>query len=287
MFAVPREQLLRIHASSGTTGKPTVVGYTASDLDALVRPDGAVAGLGRARRPGDIVHNAYGYGLFTGGLGAHYGAERLGATVVPVSGGGTERQVQLLRTSGATCCARRRPTRSTSPKSPRTWASICARLALRIGLFGAEPWSEAMRRDLEARLGIKAIDVYGLSEIIGPGRRLRMPVDAERPARLGGSLPVRDDRSGDAAAAADGRDRRIGDHDAHQGSAADDPLSHPRHHAAVDEPCACGRTHRAHHAGHGPRRRHADHPRRQRLSVAGRSRCWSASPASRRTTSWC
>ena len=118
-------------------------------------------------RPGDIVHNAYGYGLFTGGLGAHYGAERLGCTVVPVSGGMTERQVALIKISAPTCCARRRPTRSTSPRSPSAWASICASCSLRVGMFGAEPWSDAMRQELEARLGLKAVDIYGLSEILG------------------------------------------------------------------------------------------------------------------------
>uniref|UniRef100_Q07SZ7 Phenylacetate-coenzyme A ligase n=1 Tax=Rhodopseudomonas palustris (strain BisA53) TaxID=316055 RepID=Q07SZ7_RHOP5 len=168
MFAVPRESLLRIHASSGTTGKPTVVGYTGNDLNAwsdLMARSLASAGA----TAGDIVHNAYGYGLFTGGLGAHYGAERLGATVVPVSGGGTERQVQLLTDFQAhVLCS--------TPSYALNIAEVAENIgvdlrkaALRVGLFGAEPWSDAMRRDLEARLGIKAIDVYGLSEIMGPG----------------------------------------------------------------------------------------------------------------------
>jgi phenylacetate-CoA ligase len=168
MFAVPREKLLRIHASSGTTGKPTVVGYTANDLnnwsDLMAR---SLASAGATA--GDIIHNAYGYGLFTGGLGAHYGAERLGATVVPVSGGGTERQVQLLTDFQAhVLCS--------TPSYALNIAEVAENIgvdlrktALRLGLFGAEPWSDAMRRDLEARLGIKAIDVYGLSEIMGPG----------------------------------------------------------------------------------------------------------------------
>jgi phenylacetate-CoA ligase len=168
MFAVPRDQLVRLHASSGTTGKPTVVGYTRGDLDLwseLMARSFACAGA----MPGDIVHNAYGYGLFTGGLGAHYGAERLGCTVVPLSGGGTERQVVLLADFGAhVLCA--------TPSYALNIAEVAHQMgidlrksALRLGLFGAEPWSDAMRHDLELRLGIKAVDIYGLSEILGPG----------------------------------------------------------------------------------------------------------------------
>ena len=168
LFAVPREQLLRLHASSGTTGKPTVVGYTAGDLDRwsdLMARSMACAGA----LPGDIVHNAYGYGLFTGGLGAHYGAERLGCTVVPVSGGMTERQVVLLQDFGAhVLCA--------TPSYALNIAEVAAGMgvdlrksSLRVGIFGAEPWSDALRRDLEGRIGLAAIDIYGLSEIIGPG----------------------------------------------------------------------------------------------------------------------
>jgi phenylacetate-CoA ligase len=168
MFAVPREQVLRVHASSGTTGRPTVVGYTRRDLDLwsdLMARSLACAGA----RPGDIVHNAYGYGLFTGGLGAHYGAERLGCTVIPVSGGSTERQVTLLQDFGAeVLCA--------TPSYALNIAEVAGsmgvdlpRLPVRCGVFGAEPWSEAMRHELQSRLGIKAIDLYGLSEIIGPG----------------------------------------------------------------------------------------------------------------------
>ncbi len=168
MFAVPREKLRRLHASSGTTGKPTVVGYTKGDLDTwsdLMARSLACAGV----EPGDIVHNAYGYGLFTGGLGVHYGAERLGCTVVPVSGGATERQVTLLKDFGAqVLCA--------TPSYALNIAEVAAAMAvdlrqgpLRVGVFGAEPWSEATRRELAARLGIAAVDIYGLSEVLGPG----------------------------------------------------------------------------------------------------------------------
>jgi len=168
MFAVPRAEVLRLHASSGTTGRPTVVGYTRGDLDLwsdLMARSLACAGA----RPGDIVHNAYGYGLFTGGLGAHYGAERLGCTVVPVSGGGTERQVALLQDFGAdVLCAT--PSYALNIAEVANAMGVDVRkLPVRCGAFGAEPWSEAMRRDLEARFGIKAVDIYGLSEILGPG----------------------------------------------------------------------------------------------------------------------
>ena len=168
LFAVPREQTVRLHASSGTTGKPTVVGYTANDIalwSDLMARSMACAGI----RPGDIIHNAYGYGLFTGGLGAHYGAERLGCTVVPMSGGNTEKQIILLADFRANAlCA--------TPSYALNIAEVAEREkvdlksgALRIGLFGAEPWSEAMRQEIQNRLGLKAVDIYGLSEIMGPG----------------------------------------------------------------------------------------------------------------------
>src|SRR5215475_2168496 len=168
LFAVPREQVLRLHASSGTTGKPTVVGYTRADLDLwsdLMARTLACAGA----RPGDTVHNAYGYGLFTGGLGFHYGAGRIGCTVVPMSGGGTERQVMLMRDFGAVIlCAT--PSYALNIAEVAAGMSVdIAQLSLRYGAFGAEPWSEPMRRDLQSRLGIKAVDIYGLSEILGPG----------------------------------------------------------------------------------------------------------------------
>ena len=168
MFAVPREAVARIHASSGTTGKSTVVGYTRNDIDAWAN---AVARSIRAAggRPGDILHNAYGYGLFTGGLGAHYGAERLGCTVVPMSGGQTPKQVQLIQ--------------DFKPRIITVTPSYCLNLidefekqgidpktsSLEIGIFGAEPWTNEMRTEIEQRLGIDAVDIYGLSEVIGPG----------------------------------------------------------------------------------------------------------------------
>ena len=168
MFAVPRREVVRVHASSGTTGKPTVVGYTAGDIDVwaqlMARSIYAAGG-----RPGDMAHVAYGYGLFTGGLGAHYGAERLGCTVVPASGGMTERQVTLIT--------------DFEPRIILVTPSYCLNLidgmvrrgidpascSLQVGIFGAEPWTDELRAEIEARLGIDAVDIYGLSEVMGPG----------------------------------------------------------------------------------------------------------------------
>lgn len=168
LFAVPREQIARIHASSGTTGKPTVVGYTANDISNwadLVARSMRASGT----RPGDIVHVAYGYGLFTGGLGAHYGAERLGATVVPVSGGMTERQVTLINDF--------KPT--TIMVTPSYMLNILEQFhklgldprdsSLEVGIFGAEPWTDAMRGEVEQAFDMHAVDIYGLSEVMGPG----------------------------------------------------------------------------------------------------------------------
>ena len=168
MFARPREQLLRVHASSGTTGKPTVVGYTAKDLDTWTRLMARTLACG-GMRPGDLVHNALGYGLFTGGLGFHYGIERLGATVVPVSGGMTERQVVLLQDFGArVLCATPSYALNIAEVAEREGIDL-RKSSLEVALCGAEPWSEAMRREVQVRLGVRAYDNYGLSEIMGPG----------------------------------------------------------------------------------------------------------------------
>ena len=168
LFAVPRAQVVRIHASSGTTGKPTVVGYTEDDIGIwadLMARSLVATGI----RPGDVVHNAYGYGLFTGGLGFHYGAERLKCSVVPMSGGNTEKQVGLISDFGARALA-------ATPSYALNIAEVAEGMGvdlvgsgLRIGVFGAEPWSETMRAELDKRLGIHAHDMYGLSEIMGPG----------------------------------------------------------------------------------------------------------------------
>ncbi|MFU2209709.1 phenylacetate--CoA ligase family protein [Solidesulfovibrio sp. C21] len=168
LFAVPKDNVVRIHASSGTTGKATVTGYTQRDVaNWATMMARSLTAAGATRR--DIIHVAYGYGLFTGGLGAHYGAERLGATTVPVSGGGTRRQAMLLRDFGATviCCT---PSYSLVLYETALEAGIDIKdLPLRIGVFGAEPWTNEMRREIETKMGIRAIDIYGLSEVMGPG----------------------------------------------------------------------------------------------------------------------
>ncbi len=168
MFAVPRRQVVRIHASSGTTGKPTVVGYTQGDVDTWA---GLIARTLRAggAKPGDILHNAYGYGLFTGGLGYHYGAEKLGCTVIPLSGGQTERQVKLIRDFEPDIIAVTPSYLLAIGDEFRRQGLDPRSCSLRIGMFGAEPWSEAMRREIEETFDMQAIDTYGLSEIIGPG----------------------------------------------------------------------------------------------------------------------
>ncbi len=168
LFTVPMSNIVRLHASSGTTGKPTVVGYTQRDIETwsrLMARSLVAAGLTK----NDIIHNAYGYGLFTGGLGVHYGVERLGASVIPMSGGSTKKQIMILQDFGPTaiCCT----------PSYALYLAECGEdmgvdmrsLNLRVGILGAEPWSEKMRTEIEDRLGIRALDIYGLSEIIGPG----------------------------------------------------------------------------------------------------------------------
>lgn len=168
-FAVPMNQIIRIHASSGTTGRPTVVGYTQQDIDNwadLIARSLRSAGAGK----GDKIHVAYGYGLFTGGLGAHYGAERLGAAVIPMSGGQTEKQAQLIAdfkpdvimVTPSYCL-------SIIDELEKIMGGDASKCSLRLGVFGAEPWTEALRTEIETRLGIKALDIYGLSEVMGPG----------------------------------------------------------------------------------------------------------------------
>ncbi|MCO5178221.1 MAG: phenylacetate--CoA ligase, partial [Thermomicrobiales bacterium] len=243
MLAVPRQQLARVQASSGTRGQLTISAYTSRDIETWAEVCARSLALAGAR-PGDIVQNAYGYGLFTGGLGLHYGAERLGATVVPISGGNTLRQVKLLRDLGADvlCC---------TPSYALIVAEALERegvtpdeLPLRIGVFGAEPWSEAIRLDLEGRLGIHAIDIYGLSEVIGPG------IGCECAEARDGFhimedhfLPeVIDPATGDAMA-----DGEYGELVLTTLTKEAMPMLRFRTGditAIVDEPCSCGRTHR-------------------------------------------
>jgi len=168
LFASPMKDIVRLHASTGTTGKPIVVAYTKEDIDVwanVMMRSFAACGL----HAGDVIQNAYGYGLFTGGLGAHYGAEALGATVIPISGGNTQRQLMVMKDFGSTaiCCT---PSYFLHIIEQATELGVKLKeLPLRVGVFGAEPWTESMRRRIEAESGIKAYDIYGLSEIIGPG----------------------------------------------------------------------------------------------------------------------
>jgi len=168
LFAAPMENVVRIHASSGTTGKPTVVGYTQRDIETWAELMARSLRAGGAGR-GDIIHNAYGYGLFTGGLGVHYGAERLGASVIPISGGNTKRQIMIMKDFGPTVL-------TCTPSYALHLAEVAGEMGVdfkelrfKVGIFGAEPWSEQMRGEIEAKLHLKALDIYGLSEVIGPG----------------------------------------------------------------------------------------------------------------------
>ncbi|HSC71944.1 MAG TPA: phenylacetate--CoA ligase, partial [Candidatus Methylomirabilis sp.] len=168
LFAVPMERVVRIHASSGTTGKPTVVGYTRRDIETWSELMARTLSCG-GTTSGDVVHNAYGYGLCTGGLGAHYGAEKIGAAVIPMSGGNTKRQILIMKDFGSTILL-------STPSYALNIAEVMLeegvdpkQLKLKCGLFGAEPWSESMRKEIERKLHIHALDIYGLSEVIGPG----------------------------------------------------------------------------------------------------------------------
>lgn len=168
LFTVPMDSIIRIHASSGTTGKPTVVGYTRRDINTWAELMARSLMCGGTTR-GDIIHNAYGYGLFTGGLGVHYGAEKIGASVIPISGGNTKRQIMIMQDFGSTVL-------TCTPSYALNMAEVAEemgvdfkKLNLRVGIFGAEPWSESMRSEIEQKLNLVALDIYGLSEVIGPG----------------------------------------------------------------------------------------------------------------------
>ncbi len=227
LIAVPRDDLARVHASSGTTGKQTVVAYTQNDLDIWARSAArAIVGCGGTHE--DFVHVSYGYGLFTGGLGLHYGAEKLGATVIPVSSGNTNRQVQILQDYGSDilCCT---PSyamyigetvrdKGIDPKS----------LRVRIGIFGAEPWTEEMRREIEKALAIKAYDIYGLSEIAGPGVACECTEQNGMHVQEDFFYPG-DHRPRYRRAAARRGGGRAGVHLHRQGGSAPHPLPHPGH----------------------------------------------------------
>ena len=267
MFAVPAGQVSRVHASSGTTGKPTVVGYTHDDLEAwaevMARSIHAAGG-----RPGDLVHVAYGYGLFTGGLGAHYGAERLGCTVVPVSGGMTPRQVQLIvdfeprvimvTPSYFLAILDEMEAQGVDPRST----------SLEIGIFGAEPWTDEMRREVERRSGINAVDIYGLSEVMGPG------VSQEAVETQDG-LHIWEDHFYPEVidpvtreVLPDGEEGELVFTSLTKQAMPVDPLPHPRPDPAAARHGVPGLP--ADAEGHRPHRRHDDRARRQRLPDPGR-----------------
>lgn len=168
MFTVPMSEIVRVHASSGTTGKPTVVGYTRNDLQMWAEVVTRSLGMAGVHQ-NDIVQVAYGYGLFTGGLGLHYGTENLGATVIPISGGNTDKQILLMQDFGTTVIACTPSYALFLAETMKEMNITPESLQLRVGIFGAEPWSENMRKEIEAKLKIRAIDIYGLSEVIGPG----------------------------------------------------------------------------------------------------------------------
>ena len=258
MFAVPREQVSRIHASSGTTGRPTVVGYTAEDIrtwsTVMARSIRASGG-----RPGDKVHVAYGYGLFTGGLGAHYGAEALGCTVIPVSGGMTERQVTLIRDFEPDVIMVT-PSYMLAIVDEMERQGIDPRAtSLQVGIFGAEPWTNDMRAEMEQRLDMHAVDIYGLSEVMGPGV-------ANECVETKDGLHIWEDHfypevidpvTGEVLP--DGEEGELVFTVADQAGHAGRPLPHPRPHPAAAR-------HRPHDApdgeDHRPHRRH-DHPARR------------------------
>jgi hypothetical protein len=277
MFATPMRDVVRIHASSGTTGKPTVVGYTKNDIamwaQLMARSMRAAGGSAD-----DIILNSYGYGLFTGGLGAHYGGEALGATVIPMSGGQTEKQIQLIQDFKPTmiCC---------TPSYVLTIADEMIKLginpretSLRVGLFGAEPWTNEMRREIEERLNIDAVDIYGLSEVMGPGVACECAETKDGPTIWEDHFYPEIIHPETGAGAGRRRDGRTGIHLAVQGGAAHHPLSHPR----PDAPAAgYGAHHAAHGKDHRSQRRHADHPRRERVPDADRGDPAQASEAVR------
>ena len=266
LFAVPREKIARIHVSSGTTGRPTVVGYTANDIETwagLISRCLTTAGA----RPGDFIHNAFGYGLFTGGLGFHHGAERLGATVLPVSGGGTERQVQLIRDFRPNILLAT-PSYMLVIADEMERQGISGReCGLRLAIFGAEPCSESLRAEIEARIGIDAFNSYGLSEVMGPGV-------AQENAASRGSLTLWEDHFlPEIVDPETGRvlpDGETGELVLTTLTKEGMPVIRFRTRDRTALASRRRRSDAADEARRRPHRRHADHPRRQCVSVAGR-----------------
>ena len=263
MFARPRDQIVRVHASSGTTGNPTTVGYTRADIDTwgdLIARTLAAGGV----KPGDLLQNAYGYGLFTGGLGLHFGAERLGCTVVPISGGNTERQLKIMRDFGATALSLHAVVRDVPGDAARDRGLRPEDLPMRVGFHGAEPWTNELRLQIEAGLGIDALDIYGLSEMGGPG------VAFECLCKAG--MHINEDHY--LAEIIDPETLRplpegeVGELVFTTLSRQAQPLIRYRTRdlcSLTSEPCACGRTSARMSQAHRPQRRHADHQGRQRV----------------------
>ena len=228
LFAVPMSSVVRLHASSGTTGRSTVVGYTKRDIDTwseLMARCFVAAGLTK----NDMLHNAYGYGLFTGGLGAHYGAEKLGASVIPISGGNTKRQIMILQDFGPTaiCCT---PSYALNlAEQGREMGIDMKALKLRVGIFGAEPWSEKMRTEIESALGIKALNILRPLRDHGSRGRHGMPGGPQRDAYLRRPFPRGDDRSRHRCGTAAGRGGGTGLHDDYQRGLSPGPFPDERH----------------------------------------------------------
>ena len=252
---MPREKVVRIHASSGTTGKPTVVGYTQTDIDnwadLVARSIRASGG-----RAGDIVHIAYGYGLFTGGLGAHYGAERLGCTVVPMSGGQTEKQVQLIRDFQPDIIMVTPSYMQVIIEEFQRQGIDPRTMSVKVGIFGAEPWTEAMRHDIEVRAGIDAVDIYGLSEVMGPGVASECIETKDGPVIWEDHFP--ESSTPDRRLLPDGEGELVF-------TTSPRPLPVIRYRTRDLTPCRPPRARCPHGQDRRPQRRHADHPRRQRV----------------------
>ena len=269
LFAVPMSSVVRLHASSGTTGRSTVVGYTKRDIDTwseLMARCFVAAGLTK----NDMLHNAYGYGLFTGGLGAHYGAEKLGASVIPMSGGNTKRQIMILQDFGPTaiCCT---PSYALNlAEQGREMGIDMKSLKLRVGIFGAEPWSEKMRTEIENALGIKALNIYGLSEIMGPGVAMECLEGRNGMHIFEDHFLVETIDPATGAVLPPGRGGGTGLHDDHERGLSPGPLPDEGHLPPDARALPLRPDTLPDGPRHGPERRYADHPGGQCLPLPDR-----------------
>ena len=270
LVAVPRDDLARVHASSGTTGKQTVVAYTERDLDVWATSAArSIVACGGNHE--DFVHVSYGYGLFTGGLGLHDGAQKMGATVIPVSSGNTNRQVQILQDYGSDILACTPSYAMYIGETVRDKGIDPKSLRLRIGIFGAEPWTEEMRREIEKALAIKAYDIYGLSEIAGPGVACECEEQNGMHVQEDFFYPeIIDPATGEQLP--DGEEGGTGVHLHREGGPAPHPVPHPGHLLSHPREVRLRPHHRAHDQAQGPHRRHAHHPGHQRVPQPDRKR---------------